>query len=198
MEQLKNLIFVRHAETNMAGTFCGHSDPELNAQGYAQLKEIVNDLRREDVRNVYSSDLRRAKITGDSIADAFAIECRAKPELREISFGEWEGLTWDQIERKNSSYAQRWLIKYPALAAPAGEPFCHFERRVLREIKHLTARTSEGCAVVVTHAGVLRVILQTLCGCTEASAWEQTRSYGSIIRYRPLDSASGQAIEVRT
>ncbi len=58
---MSRVFFIRHAETEMAGRFCGHSDPELNAQGRMQLTELAHLLSAEPIDEVYSSDLRRAR-----------------------------------------------------------------------------------------------------------------------------------------
>ncbi len=57
---MSRVLFIRHAETEMAGRFCGHSDPELNAQGRMQLAALTQLLSAEPIDTVYSSDLRRA------------------------------------------------------------------------------------------------------------------------------------------
>ena len=88
---MSELLFIRHAETDMAGTFCGHSDPELNARGRAQVGELIDRLRTEEIGVVYTSDLRRAHATGMAIAEAFAVDCHVRSALREINFGQWEG-----------------------------------------------------------------------------------------------------------
>jgi alpha-ribazole phosphatase len=186
---MSEILFIRHAETDMAGTFCGHSDPGLNARGRAQLGELINKLRTENIGVVYTSDLRRAQATGKAIAEAFAVDCPARSGLREIDFGQWEGLTWKEIEQRDDSYARRWVAEYPRLSAPNGESFHDFERRVRDEVKFLSTRVAtEGRrSAVVTHAGVLRHVLCALHGCSEDDAWEQTRSYCSIIRH-PIDT----------
>ncbi len=84
---MSELLLIRHAETDMAGTFCGHSDPELNARGRVQLGELINRLRKEKIGVVYSSDLRRAHTTGMAIAEAFNVACHLRSTLREINFG---------------------------------------------------------------------------------------------------------------
>ena len=134
---MSELIFIRHADTDMAGTFCGHSDPELNARGWVRLREIVESLGGIQIDAVYSSDLRRAHSTARAIASAFGVECVVRPALREIYFGQWEGLTWEEIERRDPGYAKRWLDGYPDLSAPDGEMFGDFERRVLDEARAL-------------------------------------------------------------
>src|SRR6266481_2132472 len=195
---MSELLFIRHAETDMTGTFCGHSDPELNERGRIQLGELINRLRMEEIGVVYASDLRRAHTTGMAIAEAFGVDCRVRSALREINFGQWEGGTWKEIERRDGAYARRWIAEYPRLPAPDGESFHDFERRVLDEVKFLTleAEAADCRLAVVTHAGVLRTVLCALHGCSEDDAWEQTRSYCSIVRHTSAVSGSVQTAEV--
>jgi alpha-ribazole phosphatase/probable phosphoglycerate mutase len=182
---MNELLLIRHAETDMAGTFCGHSDPALNARGRAQLGALINRLRMDQIGLVYSSDLRRAYTTGMAIAEALGVDCHVRRALREINFGQWEGITWSEIERRDNAYARRWIEEYPSLPTPDGESFHAFERRVLDEVKVLTLKAeAAGCAIaVVTHAGVLRTVLCALQGCSADEAWEHTKSYCSVVRH---------------
>jgi alpha-ribazole phosphatase len=175
-------LFIRHAETAMAGRFCGHSDPDLNAQGRAQLGPLAQLLSAEPIEWVYSSDLRRARSTAEAIAACRDIPSALRPALREIDFGQWEGLSWNEIEQLDPEYARQWMALYPHLPAPAGESFQSFEARVVEEVNLLLARHA-GPIAVVTHAGVLRVVLQHLCGCSEPEAWQQTQPYCCVVRY---------------
>jgi alpha-ribazole phosphatase len=196
---MSEVLFIRHAETDMAGTFCGHSDPELNARGRVQLAELIDRLRAENFGLIYASDLRRAHATGKAVAEAFGVDCHVRPALREINFGQWECLTWKEIERRDEAYARRWVVEYPNLPAPDGESFRDFERRVLDEVKFLSLEAeAEGHGIViVTHAGVLRTVMHTLHGCSEQAAWEQTRSYCSIVRHTSVAPCFAHTAEVR-
>ena len=126
---------------------------------------------------VYSSDLRRAVDTARPLAKSLSISCLTRPNLREIHFGEWEGMTWSQIERRDPEYARRWTDLFPVLPAPAGELFADFERRVLSEVNQLLYLSTEKKIVVVTHAGVMRVVLKSFLACAQQQAWERTKSY---------------------
>jgi alpha-ribazole phosphatase len=177
---VSRILFIRHAETEMAGRFCGHSDPDLNAQGRAQLMDLARLLSAEAIEGVYSSDLRRAQSTAQAIAAARSIPLSLRPALREIDFGQWEGLSWAQIEDRHPEYSRKWAAGYPHHPAPGGEEFDAFKARILGEVNHLLDR---GPVAVVTHAGVLRVVLQHLCGCSEREAWKQTREYCCVIHF---------------
>ncbi len=180
---MKSALFIRHAETDMAGTFCGHSDPPLNARGQAQLPDLIEQLASHPFDAIYSSDLRRAVETATSLAAAFAAPCTTSRNLREIDFGSWEGLTWSEIEGRDAEYASRWIKSFPKLPAPNGETFAAFECRVLREVEHLLAFADNKRLAIVTHAGVMRIVLHTLLGHTQQQAWELTRSYCSFFVY---------------
>jgi alpha-ribazole phosphatase len=104
---MSRVLFIRHAETEMAGRYCGHSDPDLSAQGRAQLTRLTEQLREEILDTVYSSDLRRATSTAQAIAAGRNIPRVLRPALREIDFGDWEGMSWKQIEQLDPDYAQK-------------------------------------------------------------------------------------------
>jgi alpha-ribazole phosphatase/probable phosphoglycerate mutase len=191
---MSEILFIRHAETDMAGTFCGQSDPELNAKGLSQLATLLREIRAAEIGAVYTSDLRRSRATANAIAEALGVECHASAALREINFGQWEGLRWDEIERRDETYARKWALEYPYLPARNGENFRDFKRRVLNEVNFLSTEVERrNCSIaVITHAGVLRTILTTLQGCSEEYAHEATKSYCSIVRYNATTSFGSQ------
>jgi alpha-ribazole phosphatase len=193
---VSRIFFIRHAETDMAGRFCGHSDPPLSDRGYAQLPALIRRLRAWNIGAVYTSDLRRAQMTANAIASTFNVGFHANPALREINFGEWEGLTWDEIEHRDEAYASRWMEEYPNLPAPRGEIFRDFEDRTLNAVKSLAMTSVDHDIVVVTHAGVLRAVLRHLQGCSEKESWEQTRSYCCILQHVNAASSPMQTHEV--
>jgi len=180
---MSTLLFIRHAETDMAGRFCGHSNPPVNVRGRQQIQMLLKALTPKPIDAVYTSDLQRAVTTADALANAFACPSSTTSALREINFGEWEGLTWPEIETKDAAYARDWSNAYPNLPAPGGESFGAFQARVLAEVHHLLTLNGEGCFAVVTHAGVMRVVLRTLCGLDEKEAWERTRLYCGFFKY---------------
>jgi alpha-ribazole phosphatase len=182
MAAVSEIFFVRHAATAMAGRFCGHSDPELNPLGQAQLVDLILRLSGQRLERVYSSDLKRARSTAQAIADAHGAAVETRTALREIHFGEWEGLLWEEIERRDPHYAQAWMAAFPHLPAPSGETFPAFEARVLCEATALVDLDT-GPIAVVTHGGVLRVVLQHFCGRSASEAWQETESYCCVVRY---------------
>ena len=176
---MSGLLFIRHAETDMAGTFCGHSDPPINSRGRAQIAELMARLVPETFDAIYSSDLRRAVNTAEALNKKFVVPVTTMPCLREIHFGEWEGLTWAEIERRDAAYARRWNEAFPDLPAPGGEAHSAFERRVLKVTDDLLRLPEDKRVALVTHGGVMRVVLQARFGFSQRHAWELTKSYCS-------------------
>ena len=180
---MNDLIFIRHAETDMTGTFCGQSDPLVNAAGHRQIQKLTESLRTEPIAAVFTSDLQRSVTTARYLADALAIPYFTRPALREIDFGGWDGLTWEEIEKLDSTFAQQWLESFPRLTPPGGESFEVFKSRVMAETSYLLSQSESRLIAVVTHAGVMRMVLLTLCGLDEKTAWAITKSYCCIFRY---------------
>jgi broad specificity phosphatase PhoE len=182
---MSDLLFIRHAETDMAGTFCGHSDPPVNERGLGQLQKLIAEFRHPPIDAIFSSDLQRASSTARALATPLNLAITLNSRLREIHFGEWEGLTWREIEQRDSVYAKLWTEHYLELTPPGGEDFEKFRARVLNEIAVLSKKTKYKRAAIVTHAGVMRVVLRDLCGFDEQSTWERTKQYCCSFVYVP-------------
>jgi alpha-ribazole phosphatase len=178
---VKRLLLIRHAETDMAGRFCGHCDPELNERGQQQLAGVVDRLSEYAIRRIYTSDLRRAQQTAEAIASHFGIGFEVRPGLREIHFGLWEGLSWSEIEACDPALARSWAEQYPNVTAPGGESLQQFERRVRAESAFLFAAATKCPIAVVAHAGFMRALLTIFYGVPEEEAWKLTKEYGSVV-----------------
>ncbi len=183
---MTEIVFVRHATTDLAGTFCGQLDPPLNALGREQARALAAAGVARGAGAVYASDLLRSRET----ASVFGFPVTLDPAWREIGFGAWEGLTWAEVEARDRAYAQRWVDEFPHCAAPGGEAFEDFRARVLRAADALRHEApSKGRVAVITHGGVLRVVLETVCGVPPAESWKRTRDYGAAF----LLTADGRA-----
>ncbi|MDP9111986.1 MAG: histidine phosphatase family protein, partial [Candidatus Eremiobacteraeota bacterium] len=118
-------------------------------------------LDGEHFDRAYASDLSRATETARAIVAKSGLELSVDPRLREFDFGQWEGLTWDQIvERWPEQQAIEFtdaLHYHPA----GGESFADVEQRVASFLFDLE-RKERGRALVATHAGVLHAVLSVL------------------------------------
>ena len=179
------LILVRHAHTEMAGSFCGQIDPPLSAKGLAQLPELSEKLKGHLFSHVFSSDLTRARQTAGAIASRHSVPVQWLRSLREIAFGDWEGLDWNQVTAQDPLAAQQWLDRYPSIPAPGGEGLEPFRKRVREAMDSIADQVHGGCAVVVTHGGVIRTFSGNLARngdpneflCDYAGCWKISREH---------------------
>ena len=161
----------------------GQSDPPLTEEGLAQANLLAQGLAQRGVEWIAASPLQRAVQTAQAIADNTGIEIEIDTRLKEISYGSWDGLSWDEIERKDPVTAQRKLEDWKNVTPGGGEEFFTFYRRVTgvwRDIVNPVA----GVSVVVAHRGV-NAILKELShgpgslepGALRTAAWRRIESF---------------------
>ncbi len=175
------LIFIRHGETDMAGKFCGHSDPELNAAGELQAARVAEEVANLGIERIYSSDLLRAAQTAAVLARRIGVEAELRDSLREIYFGLWEGLSWQEIETRFPQEAGRWMHEFPPRGAPGGEAYSIFKARIDAALEPLLRESLLRTIAVVTHLGVMSYALTEFFGFSEEEAWTRTAPYGAVV-----------------
>ncbi len=158
------VIWVRHARPQGAGLFLGQADVPLSRSGRLQLPGLIEKLSLHSLQALYTSDLQRTVATAKPLSRVLKIEVKCRPGLREIQLGRWEGLSWAEIIKRYPGAAHEWIKHFPRKPAPGGEEFRIFKDRVRNERKRIIAAHLGECAVVVTHAGVIRLILADALG----------------------------------
>lgn len=153
---------MRHGRTewNASRRFQGQSDIPLSIEGRAQAAATAAALASDPIDGIVSSDLSRAFETARAIAESHRLEVEPTPHLREFKFGEWEGLTWDEIVARYPLAADTAFSSVRAYAPPGGERFGDVRARVGDLLDEVAGR--EGRIVLVTHAGALHALLDIL------------------------------------
>jgi len=158
------LVLVRHATAEGDGRFQGQIDAQLSPEGRRQLPALSRKLRAYKIAVVYASDLRRARTTAAFAARRLGVRLEIRPGLREIHFGRWQGLSWEQVLEQFPRWARLWAKQFPDGRVPGGERFSQFKRRIRRELRAIAAANQDQSVLVVTHAGVIRVALASALG----------------------------------
>ena len=96
------LILVRHALTvdNQKSRLSGHIDSSVSEEGKEQIDKITNYLKDFDIDKIYTTTSSRTKDTVKKLSELKSIEIIEKESLKEISFGDFEGLTFKEIENR--------------------------------------------------------------------------------------------------
>ena len=151
---MAQILLARHGETdwNLGRRVQGHTDIPLNATGIAQAQALADELAREPIVAVYSSDLSRALDTAGAVAARHRLPVSVDPDLREKNFGSWEGLTDTEIsERFPDAKRGVW---------GDGETTEQVSQRVVAAVERIAARHPGGAVLVVAHGGPLRALLK--------------------------------------
>jgi alpha-ribazole phosphatase len=158
---MTKLILVRHGQTvwNKELKYQGHTDIELSAEGQQQAELVADRLKDEKVAAVYSSDLTRAFVTAQTIAGRHNLPVTTIPELRELKFGEWEGLTYKAISEGWPAEMGLLYTHTDEVQIPGGETFRELKDRAAGAVAKLIEQHRNETIVVVSHGGTIRTIL---------------------------------------
>lgn len=161
-----HLTLVRHASTawNRERRYQGWGDPPLSVEGRAEAERLGARLRGERFDGVVASDLRRSVETARLALPGAPLETDAR--LREMDFGAWDGLTYDECVRSDAARVERWIVDPTRECPPEGERFDAFAARVDAGVDRLPR---EGRVLLVAHGGPLRRIVARALGL----AWGQ-------------------------
>ncbi len=157
MDEATRVLAIRHGETdwNRAARIQGHTDIPLNRTGLWQAGRMAAALAGEDIAAVYSSDLLRASQTAAALASAAGLTLSTDTGLRERSFGDFEGVSFGEIERRWPVDAERWRRREPDFGPGGGETLNAFYARSIETARRLVARHPGQTVALVAHGGVL-------------------------------------------
>ncbi len=182
------LILIRHGETphNRDKRYQGHRDTSLTTEGKRQTREIALRLRDKPLDAIYSSDLKRTRYMAEVINSYHSLKINILPELREIDFGDWEGKTYNEIQRKWESLLNGWERKPSKVKIPNGESIQELAKRTRTIIKKIIRAHLNQKVAIITHGGPIRIILMDALGLEADNWWGTITSNGgiSIIEYQ--------------
>ena len=158
---MTTILMVRHGESeaNRQGVFAGNFDADLQNRGVKQAEKTAEFIANTyKVDKIYASDLKRAFRTGKAIGDRLGMEVVPDRRLREISAGEWEGKTFNELEEQFKESYYIWRTDVGNAKCPGGESTRDLGARILAALTEI-AEANEGKTVVVaTHATPVRVM----------------------------------------
>ena len=158
-----NLLLIRHGQTNwnLEQRFQGQSDIPLNETGRKQAAALADRLSAKQFDAIYSSDLQRAAETAAIILQMSGFNPDLHPDsrLREVNFGDWEGLTYDEIRAKHPDPLAAWEADIFKNAPPNGETLEGLAVRVQSMLDELREKHEDQNILIVAHGGVLQTLI---------------------------------------
>src|SRR5262249_40199384 len=129
---------------------------------------------------IYSSPLARCRDAAQILSAGQPLEPVTLDALRELDFGQVEGLTYTEIEQRYPELYRQWMERPTQVRFPGGESFGDMRTRVLRAVKGLVERHAGESIVLVTHAGVIRIVLADALGMEPDHIFRIGQRYGGI------------------
>jgi len=183
------LYLVRHGQVaeGQAHRYHGHNDVGLSPEGVRQLEELAAQLKAMPLAGVYASDLRRAFRGAEIISRGRELTPEAVPEFREINFGVWEGLSFEEIAAQYPEDLEARFRDLASFRIPGGESLMEVRARALPRLQELITRHPGQALAVVAHAGVNRIILSDALGLDLSRLFHLDQNYGclNIVDYFP-------------
>jgi len=151
---------VRHGEpAGVRGRCYGKLDIGLSVAGRAQMERAAACLKAEPLEAIYASPRVRTMESARIVAGFHDCDCQEDGGLCEIDFGEFEGLTYDEIAARYPAIYRQWMESPTEVQFPHGESFATMRVRVLRAFEAIRERHEDGTVAIVTHGGVIRIVL---------------------------------------
>jgi broad specificity phosphatase PhoE len=157
----KKILLARHASTGREyfGRFIGATDIPIAAEGPAETARLAGVIEKYSPEVSFHSPLLRVRQTVELLAGQVELGgIHVDYDLREIDFGRWEGMSFEEIAAGDSELARRWAAWSPDFTFPEGERVADFLGRAEKMAEKLAARP-EKTILVVAHGGVLRALL---------------------------------------
>lgn len=162
------LYFLRHGQTaySKTGGYCGtlENDPGLTPEGIKMAESFADFYASVPWSAIYVSPLKRAIQTATPLCERVGLSMELREGLREIGYGQWEGMHPLDVDRQFHDLYVRWLTDPAWTAPPSGERGIDIARRsseVLEEIEHTYP---DGNVLVVSHKATIRIIICGLMG----------------------------------
>ena len=162
---MTEIWLVRHGETpwNAERRVQGWEDISLNETGVEQARALGRHIKNltqagQRLDAVYTSDLKRAHATAQTVADEVGLPLNIHKGVRERHFGVLQGLVYDEMDARAPEAAAIWRARDPNAELPGGESLGFFYARVVEAINEIAARHVGQRVMVVSHGGAMDIV----------------------------------------
>ncbi|MBE9516213.1 MAG: alpha-ribazole phosphatase family protein [Proteobacteria bacterium] len=181
---------LRHGEPEGGKVFRGVTDDPLTETGWRQMHAQTRDQKWD---RIISSPLCRCLDFGQRMHEEAGVDLFIEPALQEINFGDWEGCSAEALMTSDAERLRQFWQDPAAYPPPGGESMEDFRSRVLLAWTQICqtcnqARNKEENILVLSHGGVMRIIMQSLLALPWSSVFSINIGYGAVIRIQCTDT----------
>jgi len=149
---------------NQQARYTGQSDVAISPLGKRQANLLAERMAREPIDVIVASDLQRARVTAQIIAEYHALPVYEDAALREMAMGAWEGSTYAEVLARDEALVTRWRTDPISYSPPDGETVAQLNNRVGDALQRWRGLYPEATVLWVTHAGVIGTLICHLLG----------------------------------
>lgn len=175
---------LRHGEPEGGDRFRGAQDDPLSDAGWAQMRSTVDGMCPWDL--IVTSPLKRCAEFAALLAERHALPLEVEPELREIAFGEWEGISYQDMRDRHHQAFLAFFHDPVNNTPPGGEPLAECQLRVYKAWDRLLQRHAGKHLLVVAHGAVIRIICSRILEIPAQTMFRLEVPYASLTRVRCL------------
>jgi len=178
-DPVTRVFLIRHGQTewNRQEVFRGRADVPLSATGHRQAEAVGRRLAGEPFSAIYCSPLSRAVATAHHLSGP---NPQPTHGLVDMSYGEWEGLSHDQVRARFPDLYARWVSAPHLVRPPKGETLAEVRQRATETLTRIVARHRGTSVAVVSHRVVNKVLLCAILGLGEAGFWRIRQDTGCL------------------
>lgn len=150
---------LRHGEHVLRGRVLAGRSPGvgLSGRGRLEIAAVADRLADENIEALYASPLQRTRETAEILSARLELPVEYRDDLLELDFGEWTGLTFDQV-RADERW-RLWSTCRSIATVPGGESMRQVQERVVRVLFELRQAHRDGAVLIVSHGDVIRAAL---------------------------------------
>ena len=181
---MTEIILARHGETewNINEVFRGRIDIELNETGIRQAELLAEYLSSTKIDTIYSSPLKRAVKTAETIAGYHKLDVEISPGLIDFDYGKWQGLPHQEVKDKYKELYAEWINSPERVKIPAGESLNDVRKRAISVVDDVIAKY-KGTVVLVAHRVVNKILICALLGLDNSHFWNIRQDTGGITTF---------------
>ncbi|MDD3628908.1 MAG: histidine phosphatase family protein [Actinomycetota bacterium] len=177
MDKNQKVVFlIRHGNTeyNEKKLFRGRLNIPLNSTGIEQAEKTGKFLKGIKFDLIYSSPLRRAYETAEIIKkyQSNDMEVLKEEGFTDVSFGEWEGKSYDEIQSRYPEFFRQWMEEPYRLVIPGGETLYDAQDRSWETLKKIISEESGQAIAIVTHRMITKLLISKILDINESGIWK--------------------------
>ena len=179
---MTKVYLVRHGQTewNKKLTFRGRIDIPLNERGRQEAKAIAEVLKYKRIDAIYTSPLRRSIETAEPTARFFHLEIVPVEGLIDISYGDWEGLTFNEVKKRYKDQYKKWEKRPEKVRFPNGETLDEVRERSFCAFKDILNANPGKSILIIPHRVINKVLICAFLGLSNSHFWEIKQDPGCI------------------